>query len=353
MPAKVGTTPIVKAYFGSTSIVRGYVGANMVFDFVVAPVPVNLTPPEVVGVTTVGETLSYANDTWENSPTSFAVHWFRNGFAITNANTPTYTLVEADEGTSISVRVIASNANGDSDPVMSASVGPVEPAAATDPSFAGVKLLIGGDGVDGSTTIIDESPIGRTLTAVGGAQIDTAQSKFGGGSILLNGAGAFVRAADSDDWWFDVGPFTIEGFFRFAATPSNAILLTQWPGGWAWWFQSGKLYLRARVSNGGQADTVGYIWSPVLNQWYHIAIDRTTDGIVRIYVDGVMQAKTTGWTAPFDNSTSNLNIGSLRDGGFTGFDMNGHFDEVRLTKGIARYASDAGFTVPTEAYPRA
>ncbi len=30
----------------------------------------------------------------------------------------------------------------------------------------------------------------------------------------------------------------------------------------------------------------------------------------------------------------------------------GWLDELRITKGVARYASDGGFTVPTAAFPR-
>jgi hypothetical protein len=32
--------------------------------------------------------------------------------------------------------------------------------------------------------------------------------------------------------------------------------------------------------------------------------------------------------------------------------INAWFDEVRITKGVARYASDGGFTVPSARYPR-
>lgn len=35
-----------------------------------------------------------------------------------------------------------------------------------------------------------------------------------------------------------------------------------------------------------------------------------------------------------------------------GVDMNGWLDEVRITKGVARYSLDSGFAVPTAAYPR-
>jgi hypothetical protein len=56
---------------------------------------------------------------------------------------------------------------------------PVDPN--TDPNFANVSLLLYGNGINGSTSITDNSPSPKTVTAVGNAQISTAkQSKFGG-----------------------------------------------------------------------------------------------------------------------------------------------------------------------------
>ena len=46
---------------------------------------------------------------------------------------------------------------------------------------ANTKLLLHMDGADTSTDFEDKSPSGHTITAQGDAQVDTAQSKFGGG----------------------------------------------------------------------------------------------------------------------------------------------------------------------------
>ena len=62
-------------------------------------------------------------------------------------------------------------------------------AGPPDPDFANVSLLLHGDGTNGSTTIVDSSSSSKTVTAVGDAQISTAQSKFGGSSIYFDGTG--------------------------------------------------------------------------------------------------------------------------------------------------------------------
>jgi hypothetical protein len=64
-----------------------------------------------------------------------------------------------------------------------------------DPVFNNVSLLLHGNGTNGSTTITDNSPTPKTVTAVGNAQISTAQSKFGGASIAFDGTGDYLTDA--------------------------------------------------------------------------------------------------------------------------------------------------------------
>ena len=59
----------------------------------------------------------------------------------------------------------------------------------TDPNFSSVTSLLHFDGVDASTTFTDVK--GKTWTASGSAQLDTAQAKWGPSSLLL-GSGAYI-----------------------------------------------------------------------------------------------------------------------------------------------------------------
>jgi hypothetical protein len=90
------------------------------------------------------------------------------------------------------------------------TVGPTPPAPPLDPNFANVSLLLYGNGINGSTSIIDSSPSPKTVTAFGNAQISTAQSKFGGSSIAFDGTGDYLTVPDNDNFALGNGNFTIE-----------------------------------------------------------------------------------------------------------------------------------------------
>ena len=68
------------------------------------------------------------------------------------------------------------------------------------------------NGADASTTFIDES--GKTWTASGNAQIDTAQSKFGGASGLFDGTGDSITTPDHADFDVGSGDFTVDFWMR-------------------------------------------------------------------------------------------------------------------------------------------
>ena len=56
-----------------------------------------------------------------------------------------------------------------------------------DVHFPKVKLLLPFDGSNGATSTTDSSNANNAVSFAGTAQISTAQSKFGGSSLLLDG----------------------------------------------------------------------------------------------------------------------------------------------------------------------
>lgn len=85
-----------------------------------------------------------------------------------------------------------------------------------DPYYNNVSLLLHGDGTNGSTTIVDSSPSPKTVTASGGVQISTAQSKFRSSSILFNTGNLAIGTAGQ--YAFGVSDLTIEMFIYATST---------------------------------------------------------------------------------------------------------------------------------------
>lgn len=226
----------------------------------------------------------------------------------------------------------------------------------SDPNLSSVKLLLGVNGVDAATATSDESPAAHgAATFVGNAQLDTAQFKFGTSSLLLDGNGDYIDFSDSADWRFGLGQFTVECWVRFNSVSGYQSFMGRWHvvGIREWMFSStgsNQLAFVYSTSGSGVTDTITGSWTPSTNTWYHVAADRDASGTIRLYADGVMRGSGAG-NETFAPGGGPMRIGSVADGSFPNY-LNGWLDEVRITKGVARYASDGGYTVPTSAFPR-
>lgn len=210
------------------------------------------------------------------------------------------------------------------------------------------KLLLHFDGTDTSTTFTDSSTGAKTMTAVGDAQIDTSESKFGGSSGLFDGSGDRVTTPDSSDFDFSTGNFTIDFWVKFNSVGSCDLVSKGTNlAGWDVVYANGTSELRM-YGNGVNYASGGSSFSPSANVWYHIAIVR--DGnTLRFFVNGSQVGTDNVTSANFDGSASVLAIGSNSAGSFGSF--NGWMDELRIVKGTAVWTS--GFTPSSIAYESA
>ncbi len=223
------------------------------------------------------------------------------------------------------------------------------------------KLLIHGDSISDTTgktiTAYGDAAVsnaGKTVTANGNAQIDTAQGKFGGTSGLFDGSGDYLTVPDSDDWNFGSGDFTIDLWVRFNSLPSvdyAAVFYSQRTDGhnesWFGLRNDGNLYFK-QISGGSNTVEIIRTPSPAITtgQWYHIALIRNGN-VFRIYVDGIQAGSDYTSLATLINYSGSLAIGVAYADLPTHF-LDGWLDELRISKGIARWTSD--FTPPTDAY---
>ena len=221
------------------------------------------------------------------------------------------------------------------------NLGPLRAVSAStggDPYFASVVSLLHMNGTDASTTFSDAF---RTWTAGGNAQIDTAQSVFGGASGLFDGTTDFISASTSTDFDFGTGDWTVEFRFRFAAL-EDAFLLTDALGSNSIAFNTVGNILQVTFSGGTKSSSA---LTAALDTWYAIAISRVGNTLYFFENGlGVGTASVTGESANF--SAVSVHIGANAAGVNS---HNGWVDEWRATKGVGRYS--ANYTVDTAAFP--
>jgi hypothetical protein len=221
-------------------------------------------------------------------------------------------------------------------------------AAAGDPYWASVSSLLHFEGADASTTFTDAK--GRTWTANGNAQIDTAQFKYGTSSGLWDGAGDYIQTTTDAALTITTGDFTVEAFVRPVAGADRSVVSQRNSGanGWALEVRStGAVWLRALIG-GSYSDTriATAAGTVAFGVWTHLALTRL-GSLFTVWVNGVSAGTLTN-SGTFDNN-SNAPTRLGRSQSASEDDYSGHIDEFRFTKGVARYTS--AFTPPTAAHP--
>src|SRR6266516_6546315 len=136
-------------------------GSGVLASSALGAAPSNTTLPTIAGTPTVGQTLTASDGTWSNSPTTFAYQWLRcnsggnSCVSVANGTQKTYTLVGADAGHTMRVRVTATNADG-SGSAQSAQTDQVAPATSTAAPKNTARPVISGTTRVGQTLTADE-----------------------------------------------------------------------------------------------------------------------------------------------------------------------------------------------------
>jgi len=222
-----------------------------------------------------------------------------------------------------------------------------------DPYWANVVSLLHFD-VAGTSSTPDET--GRVWAFTGNAQLDTAQSKFGGASSFFGGASDSLATPHSGDLNFGSGDFTLELQFRSAERLQSGTRQMALLAKWGDSTQSIKFSFLIDYYNGALrfvASRDGSSTSPILvsapyvidaGVWMHLAVVRRA-GTLMFFIDGKLSASAS--VAVIGTSTSPMIVGNKSDGNGTSF-FSGHIDELRITKGVARYTDN--FIPPAEPF---
>jgi hypothetical protein len=219
-----------------------------------------------------------------------------------------------------------------------------------DAYYPQVAALLHFDGTNGSTTITDNSKNNLTVTATNGAAISTAQSKFGGASLALDGTNDYVSIPANSIFQFD-GDFTVECWFNCTAANFSSGLIGLF-GRNTYGFNNGG-FPRIEFNSAGKPSltyaantTIVGTTTVTVNTWHHIAVVRYS-GIIAFYLNGVSQGTATYSTsipATYDILIGNAPWSSV----YPNLYFQGFIDEFRVTNGYARYTG--AFTPPTAAF---
>jgi len=228
------------------------------------------------------------------------------------------------------------------------------PAPAPDPFAANVVSLLHFEGADASTTFTDSCASPNIFTAYGNAHISTAQKQFGSASGAFDGAGSYLTTPHSAALNLVGVDFTIEGWVYLTSLTSGNMEIVGKDGiagvSYMQWdvaiTPAGKLVVWLGNGNGVSNPGTGYTGTTAmtLNAWHHFALVKSGSTCLG-FVDGAQE-----WSAP---------AATMYDGGkpvYVGYQdgqpaasfLHGYIDELRITKGVARYT--APFTPPTAAF---
>jgi len=194
----------------------------------------------------------------------------------------------------------------------------------------------------------------NNLETVGNAQISTSVVKFGTGSMSFNGTNSGLTyvplslgAGDlTVEWWgyqnANLSYLSNDSVYAgeiFAGNSSGALGIMFYSS-----TQSVATNIWVYVYN------VSTVFQPSisisLNQWNYFALTRS-GGTWRLFVNGT-QVGSTSSAAGTTNIINNKTIGWRNESGFSNW-FPGYIDDLRITKGYARYT--ANFTPPTAAFP--
>jgi YD repeat-containing protein len=222
---------------------------------------------------------------------------------------------------------------------MDTSFPEAQPPESFDPNISAVSLLLHAGGANGSKTVVDSSPLANTGTIRRNGQVSTTHSKFGGSSFYIPGSTDYGDNANVTGDHSLTGNFTVEYWMRPGSTTSHAIPVRI--GGGAvyedFYFVNNFLGLKR---NDGTDCPFGANLAGLANTWIHVAYVRV-GGTIYSYVNGVA-----------NGSCARSSVVGNASGIVFGYNATSnaiYYDELRITKGLARYT--ANFTPPTQAFP--
>jgi hypothetical protein len=211
--------------------------------------------------------------------------------------------------------------------------------------YNNVSLLLVGDGANGVNTFTDLSPTPKAITAAGNAINSTTTYKTGTSSMYFDGTGDYLYVTTANSAFnYDISNFTIEFWVYPQAGPASTYNPTFFTNHGDNDWNSVGTGVRIHHQNVLIGSSQITFSSPITNNvWTHVALVRN-DNIITAYKNGasVGSVSYTGSVGANSDRPALATSDSVGSGGREF--LQGFIDDLRITKGIARYTSN--FTAP-------
>lgn len=213
-----------------------------------------------------------------------------------------------------------------------------------------LSVLLHCEGPNNSTTLVDDSPSPKTVTAFGNAKLTTSKSKIGTTSVELDGSNSSILVTSHADLNFDAEDFTVECWVYRTAITQDSCLFTKrntptGSGGYSEIFvYFNNLYPAFYIGSSGGGWAIANLNSSIsvpISSWNHVALVRNGN-VFTLYVNGVSGCSQTVSVTLFSN-TADFTIGGDFPGSGNTY-LNGYVDQIRIVKGQALYTGT--FTPP-------
>jgi hypothetical protein len=210
-----------------------------------------------------------------------------------------------------------------------------------DPSLDSATVLL----LHLNSNFTDSSPSAKTVSTAGNVITDTSQKVFGVSSAKFDGSGDYLEIANSTDWDFSSGDFTLECWIRPNLTGNQQSIIIRNEANWEWLLElsAGNRIRWASFSGGATNWDFDGTTAIGTGQWYHL-VGQRKGNLQQLFVNGTKEGSDGTWTGTMADGNAPVTIG----GRGASVSFNGWVDEVRISKGVARYA--ANFTTAATAF---
>lgn len=177
----------------------------------------------------------------------------------------------------------------------------------------------------------------NNLETVANSGVQTSQAKWSPGSMYFDGTSDYLSAPTNSLLPFGTGDFTIEfwAYWTGGAFSTYATVIDTRNGSFA-----GGLAIAANITTGAWYVSIStqeiISTTAAASSWQHVAVTRVGTNL-RLYVNGSQAG--TPYTSSDNFSNTTLRVGIRPDNQYPWI---GYVDDLRITKGYARYVTGTG-----------